>query len=147
MNARSIHSYSEKLALLQWECDEIVSFRTQQARDYKAARKHYESNHSTRYYFQLPGCKYDAIKSLFNDQGEVIHSYTEILQQCHKFYSKLYTKTPHREADDENLQWHFLKNIPAVMKIEHIEILGKDLCSEELLAALNVMKKRFGTRP
>ena len=34
------------------ERDEIVSFRTQQARDYKAARKHYESNRSTRYYFQ-----------------------------------------------------------------------------------------------
>ena len=44
VDARAICSYSDKLALLQWERDEIVSFRTQQARAYKAAQKHYESN-------------------------------------------------------------------------------------------------------
>ena len=43
----AIRCYTEKLSLLQWECDKIISFRTHQEQAYNAACKHYESNQST----------------------------------------------------------------------------------------------------
>ena len=103
-NRPAVHHYSNRLKLMQWEREEIVRFHTEQARWYKLAKKHYESNRSTRYYFQLPGCRYDAIKWLKTQQGETIHSSQQILQECHSFYTKLYKQTPHEEALNEDLQ-------------------------------------------
>ena len=65
--------YSHRLQLMQIEREEIVSYTSQQDRFFNTARQAYEFNHSTRYYFKLPGCKYDPIKRLQLDDGTFVY--------------------------------------------------------------------------
>ena len=126
---------------MQWERDEIAEVHTVKFRNFKAARKHYESNRSTRYYFRLPGCKYDCIKRLQSPEGTILESSSRILNECHRFYSSLYNKPCHPEALNEDLQWQFLCHKPAVMEVEFYESLDKELHKTDLFNALKVMKK------
>ena len=61
-NPPLVQSYTARIALMQMERDELVSARNRKSLEFKIARKHYESNRPTKYYYRLPGTKYDDIK-------------------------------------------------------------------------------------
>ena len=130
-----VHYYSEKLKVMQLEREDMVKFHTEKALWYNTARKHHESNRSTRYYFQLPGCKYDAIKQLHSEDGKVVNSSKKILHECQSFYTKLYQQVPHPEAQNKDLQWKFLRNIPPVMSVDKAVLLDKEITTNELFTA------------
>ena len=132
--------YTEKIQLMQIERHELISARSQEAREFNIARKYYQSNRPTKYYYRLPGTKYDAIKMLDTQRGRV-HSMQEILTECKEYYSELYRKVPHPRANEEELQWEFLQHIPAAMKMEYYLQMDQDLTKNELFNALNKMKK------
>ena len=125
---------------MQIERDELVSIRNKKARDFNVARSHFDSNRPTKYYYRLPGTKYDAIKRLRQENGTIITATQDILQECHDYYSKLYRKIPDVDAHNETLQWKFLKHIPAVMDIEYYQQLDADLSKDEMYQALKKMK-------
>ena len=135
-----VKSYSAKIKLLQIERDELIQSKNRQEYLFNVARKHYESNRSTKYYYRLPGCRYDSIKRLKVDDNTEDTSSKGILQECHKFYSELYNKVPHPNSKNEDSQWHFLKNISANAMGDPILMMDAPITQTEMLAALNKMK-------
>ena len=140
-NQQLVNSYTAKISYMQIERDQLVSTHHKQSRDFKLAWAHYESNRPTKYYYKLPGVKYDAIKSLKNASGIILEDSKAILKECHEYYNKLYTRKPHENAFDEDLQWKFLKNIPAIMNVEYAQKLDKNISQHEMYSALMKMKK------
>ena len=132
--------YTEQIRLLQVERDELISSSNQQKRWYNAARKHYELNRPTKYYYRLPGSKYDSIKRLQDENGQIVTDSGKILDTCHRFYSNLYRKKPHPEANDEDLQWKFLQHIGTGMSADFYESLDAEVTIDELKNALDKMK-------
>ena len=104
-------------------------------------------NHPTKYYYRLPGCRYDSIKSLWVNEELTVSSSNDILQECHRFYSNLYNKPFNPNAKVENLQWNFLKHAPMGLDVPGFELLGKELSKQELYGALKVMKKDASPGP
>ena len=100
-----VRTYSERIKLMNWEWDKLIKFHTEKAHWYNEACKHYEFQRSTRYYYHLPGCKYDSTKCLHTAEGKVLRSSEDILEECRWFYKDLYNKPPHLEANDKDLQW------------------------------------------
>ena len=131
--------YTQQLSLMEIERDQLVETRSKETRDFNVARKYYEMNRPTKYYYRLPGSKHDAIKAIQTPNGLVYHS-KGILQECHSFYTDLYCKEPHRDALDEHVQWKFLQHIPAVMNIESYDKLDEGFTQLELYNALKRMK-------
>ena len=140
-NPSLIQYYAEKVKMLQIERDDLITSRNKKARDYNIARKHYESNRPTKYYYRLPGTKYDDIKQLRNKEGQLVSDSKSILTECHNFYGNLYTKKPHPLAMDEDLQWKFLQHIPAVMQPAYYVALDQDITKHEMYSALTKMKQ------
>ena len=135
-----VRNYSQKLKLLQIERDELIMCHTQKSRQYNTARKHYEMNRSTHYYFKLPGCKYDSVKALKLDDGTVTTDTKQILNLCKDFYNNLYNKVPHPMSNDEDLKWEFLQHLPSLEEPQ-LAALDADLTIHELRQALGNMKR------
>ena len=132
--------YSHKLKLLQIEREEVVFYASRQDRLFNTACKNYEFNRSTRYYFKLPGCKYDSIKRLQLESGVLVDTDPDILKECHQFYNKLYTK-PQWSHDNDTLTQGFLKALPRnSLSDEHFALLDEPLSIGELHQALSRMQ-------
>ena len=132
--------YSHKLKLLQIEREEIVSHASRQDRLFCTAHRAYEFNRPTRYYFRLPGCKYDSIKQLRLDNGSLVTSDSDILKECHSFYNKLYTK-PLWDHDDDPVTQSFLDALPrGALSEENFALLDEPLSIGELRTALFKMQ-------
>ena len=140
VDSGAVKSYSHKIQYMQLEREELVAFHTQRARNFNMARKHYETNRPTKYYYRLPGCKYDAIKRLVNNQGHEILDTAGILTECKSYYNSLYNKVPHPDVFNEDLQFKFLQNLPIAASREHADLLDRALSKTELHEALKRMK-------
>ena len=104
------------------------------------AKAHYESNRCTKYYFQQPGRKNDAIKVLHNSKGQVITNEGKIIQECRNYYEYLYQQP--RLFENYKIKEKFLSTIPNDLLSEAgSSLLGKDISLEELYSALQSMKK------
>ena len=139
-NPDLVRHYSEQLRLMQIERDEILYSHTDMARKFKAARKHYEMNRSTHYYYKLPGSKYDAIKQINDSEGNLIQGTQTVLPHCYKFYSDLYRQKPHPQAQDEEIRWKFLQYNPPGMTGDQYQVLNAPITEVELHVALTKMK-------
>ena len=136
-----VRHYTEQVKFLQIELYDEVSFICKDSRDYNTARKVYETNRPTKYYFRLPGCRYDCIKKLVSEDGTELYSTSGILKECQKFYQGLYTKPKHPEAFNELLRAKFLAHIPVHLLTEDLfNILNEPVTLAELSQALNKMK-------
>ena len=133
--------YSNKLRLLQIERDDVISYSSENARQFYASRKAYQMNHPTRYFYRCPGSKYDSIKRLQCSDGVIVDSDKDILEECTKFYQGLYRKPQHLEANDEVLNDTFLKNLPVgSMTVDLFPILDAPLTIDEMYQSLKKMK-------
>ena len=139
-NPELVRCYSEKLKLMQTERDELISHHSIRERQFNYARKHYELNRPTRYYFRIPGSKFDSIKRLENDDHTLVTDTKGILSKCHSFYSQLYNKKPHPLAQDEDLQWKFLQHIPPPIDLAKYVELDAPITVEELYKSLTLMR-------
>ena len=83
--------YTDQINLLQLELEEVHEYSNLLCKEYNTARKCYESNRCTRYYFRVPGKKYDEIKCIQTPWGTVVDKDVDILKTCYKFYHTLYT--------------------------------------------------------
>ena len=136
-----VRAYTQQLKLLQIERDELIMNYTERSLKFNVAQKHYESNRSTKYYFQLPGCKYDSTKRFQLDSGETITGTEAILEHSKQFYENLYNKEPHKEANSEDLKWEFLQHIPPSFLSKQYQALSQPLTLTELRNSLGMMKK------
>ena len=74
-------------------------------------------------------------------QGHWVTDTEPILKECVRFYTELYTKTPHRQSEDQVLYESFLHHIPEEkMSYKHFLELNKPITKEELFTALSTMK-------
>ena len=126
---------------MQVELEDTFMAQNTQARAYKAARKYFYNGRSSKYYFRLPGRKYDHIKQIRNNAGRILTDSADILHESARFYEKLYTKPPHIRANDSTLCAKFLSNIPDYkMSFEYFQMLDKPITLTELYTALSSMK-------
>ena len=136
-----VQFYKDKVQSLQEQLDQTFFKLNNKARQLQDAQKHYESNRCTKFYFTQPGRKNDAIKCLFNKQGDRVFEPKGILYECKQFYDSLY-KQPN-VAIDSDVQKKFLAHIPkTVLNDVGISALSTEINLDEVHEALKSMKKR-----
>ena len=139
-NVDLMQHYANKVNFLQIELDDVFQAENAKLRAYHTARKYFENERSTKYYFHTPGKKYDSIKRLITPQGYVVTDTQEILSMCVKHYSKVYTQSV-VSTNDVSLNNLFLRHIPEErMSYKHFQLLEKPISEDELYKALCTMK-------
>ena len=130
--------YEDKVQNLQSSLDGIYAELNEGVWKKNYARDYFESNRCTKYYFRLPGTKHDAIKCLYNLEGELITQPKDILAECRNYYKYLYTQP--NVFCDRAIKNKFLAGIPQ-NKLSSLELhsLGKDFSLDELHSALKAM--------
>ena len=131
--------FADKVKHLHTDLDKIFQDLQAPASCFAKAQAHYELNRCTKYYFRLPGTKNDAIKCLYNSDGEKISGTTAILQECRQYYQKLYTQP--QVSYSWPMRQKYLSLIPTnVLDQSDIAILDKEISLTELHDALKDMK-------
>ena len=132
--------YADKVKNLQSSLDAVYDNINAHTRKWAAARKHYESNRCTKYYFRQPGRKNDQIKTLYNSQGIAVSEPKQVLQVAKDYYQTLYRKP--QMADNFPLREKFLSRIPSdALSQEGINLLGKEISLAEVYVAMSKLKK------
>ena len=136
-----ITHYTSKVNFLQIELNDVYIAANAKQRAFNEARKYFQNERSSKYYFRLPGKKYDSIKRLVTPQGHLVTDTSQILDRCVDRYSKLYTQEPNRNIDETMLQELFLQYSPYErMTYNHQQLLDKPITEMELYKALCTMK-------
>ena len=133
--------YSSKVAFLQIELNDVFEAQNALARQYYAARKYYCWERSNKYFFSLPGKKYDTIKYLRTPQGSWVKDSQELLEEGTRFYTQLYTKEAAPRQEDPKLNDYFLRLIPVEkMSYKGYQILSQTITVDDLHSSLSAMK-------
>ena len=133
--------YSTKVKFLQIELQDAFQAEYAKKRKYNVARKYYQNGRSSRYYFRLPGRKYDSIKKIQNSEGVIISDSQEILDTTVKFYKSLYTQEQIPGQNDVLLNDIFLRHIPMdCISDAKFKALDAPITCNELYKALCTMK-------
>ena len=137
-----IIEYDNKVKYLQVELSAQVESSNKICKEYNTARKFYFSERSSKYFLRPHLCHRNHIKILVNGKGEELVTTDEILTECHKFYSGLYRKPAHQDADNTGLLGKFLNQVPGDrINVSHYNLLSKDFSKQEFFESLKRMKK------
>ena len=136
--------YADRVKNLQARLDSVYHELNAEKLKWHKAQNYYESNRCTKYYFKQPGAKNDAIKCVYNSEGNLVHDSKQVLHECRKYYDNLYSQPP--RAVNESLREKFLARIPRdALTQKGYDILAREISLDELYQALKQMKK--GTVP
>ena len=135
------HRYDNKVRYLQLELDDIFAVQNARKLWFNQAQKYFFSEKCSKYFLRPKLCRKNAIKSLVDPQGNKLSSDKELLEEAHRFYSKVYRAESHRDAFNTGLLAKFLNKIPGDrLSLKSHQMLDKDITLEELHMALKAMK-------
>ena len=143
---QEMQRYDDKVKYLQSELDIIFTEVNEKSFSFKKAQKYFRSEKCNKYFLRSRQSFHDSIKKLKSKDGKILESDSDILHECHTFYSDLYRKSAHPDSLHPVLLHKFLKNVPGdKISLQNHILLSKDITEQELHTSLKLMK--LGTSP